>query len=203
MKCECIADLNLLFMSREYFAKEIIVESEALGCSDIDQILCGLRISQMSQTYEDIEAVTHLLEEKQNDLELAAKIGRKLLDQKQELEKRLGEVEAELKDSTDTIQQLRYQLSLKESILQDVSKDLEYSQNLTHPGPAGNYGLHYDDDDATSISSVGFNSYQYVDLSHRPMQASLCFPMIFSLVSIAIGGSGATPATIASWSLGA
>ncbi len=41
---------------------------------------CGARLSQMTRTYHDLEAVTRLLEEKEKDLELAAKIGQELLE---------------------------------------------------------------------------------------------------------------------------
>jgi trafficking kinesin-binding protein 1 len=34
----------------------------------------------MTKTYHDVEAVTRLLEEKEKDLELAAKIGQELLE---------------------------------------------------------------------------------------------------------------------------
>ena len=40
----------------------------------------GDRLSQMTKTYHDVEAVTRLLEEKEKDLELAAKIGQELLE---------------------------------------------------------------------------------------------------------------------------
>jgi hypothetical protein len=38
-------------------------------------VSCGDRLSQMTKTYHDIDAVTRLLQEKEKDLELAAKIG--------------------------------------------------------------------------------------------------------------------------------
>ncbi|KAK7930259.1 hypothetical protein WMY93_006654 [Mugilogobius chulae] len=42
-------------------------------------------VGQVTKTYHDIKAVTHLLEEKERDLELAARIGQSLLKQNQEL----------------------------------------------------------------------------------------------------------------------
>ncbi|KAG5454334.1 Trafficking kinesin-binding protein 1, partial [Clonorchis sinensis] len=86
-------------------------------------LLCGLRVSQMARTYEDLEAITHLLEEKQNDLELAAKIGKNLLDKNNELERRLSDTEKRLTASEDTVSQLRHSLSIKDSLLQIYSRD--------------------------------------------------------------------------------
>ncbi|KER29982.1 hypothetical protein T265_13264, partial [Opisthorchis viverrini] len=86
-------------------------------------LLCGLRVSQMARTYEDLEAITHLLEEKQNDLELAAKIGKNLLDKNNELERRLSDTERRLTASEDTVSQLRHSLSIKDSLLQIYSRD--------------------------------------------------------------------------------
>ncbi|KAF8560800.1 hypothetical protein P879_00733 [Paragonimus westermani] len=94
-------------------------------------LLCGLRVSQMARTYEDLDAITHLLEEKQNDLDLAAKIGKNLLDKNHELEQRLSEAEKKLVLTEDTfliyltqqINQLRHNLAIKDNLLQIYSRD--------------------------------------------------------------------------------
>ncbi|KAF7231993.1 hypothetical protein EG68_07786 [Paragonimus skrjabini miyazakii] len=86
-------------------------------------LLCGLRVSQMARTYEDLDAITHLLEEKQNDLDLAAKIGKNLLDKNHELEQRLSEAEKKLALTEDTINQLRHNLAIKDNLLQIYSRD--------------------------------------------------------------------------------
>lgn len=59
-------------------------------------VLCGERISQMTKVYDDIEAVTHLLEEKERDLELAARIGQSLLEQNREIAAKCEKIESEL-----------------------------------------------------------------------------------------------------------
>jgi len=47
-----------------------------LAGATLDYFLsCGDRLSQMTKTYHDVDAVTRLLQEKEKDLELAAKIG--------------------------------------------------------------------------------------------------------------------------------
>ena len=57
--------------------------------------------------YNDIEAVTSLLHEKENDLELAAKIGQELLERNQILEERVSDLEVQLNLNIETITQLR------------------------------------------------------------------------------------------------
>ena len=52
-----------------------------LASATLDYFLeSGDRLSKMTRTYHDVEAVTRLLQEKETDLELAAKIGQELLD---------------------------------------------------------------------------------------------------------------------------
>lgn len=51
-------------------------------------VLCAERVGQMTKTYNDIDAVTRLLEEKERDLELAARIGQSLLKKNKTLTER-------------------------------------------------------------------------------------------------------------------
>merc|ERR1711862_695122 len=69
-------------------------------------VSCGDRLSQMTKTYHDVEAVTRLLQEKENDLELAAKIGQELLERNRRLEERVNGLEIQLNSSTELITQL-------------------------------------------------------------------------------------------------
>ena len=62
-------------------------------------ISCGDRLSQMTKTYHDVEAVTSLLQEKENDLELAAKIGQELLERNRRLEDRVNGLEVRSRSS--------------------------------------------------------------------------------------------------------
>ena len=66
-------------------------------------LLSAERLSQMTKTYDDINAVTNLLEEKEGDLELAARIGQKLLDQNKHLKIRNEDLEAELTKLNDAV----------------------------------------------------------------------------------------------------
>lgn len=90
-------------------------------------LLCGERVSQMTKTYNDVEAVTRLLEEKEKDLELAARIGQGLLTRNKALEERLIAVEGELTSAHDTVTQLRHDLLLKGELLQIYSNDFDDS----------------------------------------------------------------------------
>ena len=57
----------------DFFQAELTPE---LAGATLDYFVsCGDRLSQMTKTYHDIDAVTRLLQEKEKDLELAAKIG--------------------------------------------------------------------------------------------------------------------------------
>ena len=59
-------------------------------------VSCGARLTQMTKTYHDVEAVTRLLEEKEKDLELAAKIGQELLERNRLLDERVAQLEAQV-----------------------------------------------------------------------------------------------------------
>ncbi|XP_035226821.1 trafficking kinesin-binding protein 1-like isoform X2 [Stegodyphus dumicola] len=96
-------------------------------------VLCADRLSQMTKTYNDIDAVTRLLEEKERDLELAARIGQSLLDQNKDLRIRNDQLEQELATSTETITQLRHDLSVKNGLLQIYTQDLDTDSETGSP----------------------------------------------------------------------
>ncbi|XP_046965154.1 trafficking kinesin-binding protein milt isoform X1 [Vanessa cardui] len=88
-------------------------------------LLCSNRVSQMTKTYNDIEAVTRLLEEKEKDLELTARIGKELLAANGRLEARVTALEGELRGARDHITQLRHEISAKSDLLQILTNDTE------------------------------------------------------------------------------
>ncbi|XP_045491903.1 trafficking kinesin-binding protein milt isoform X3 [Colias croceus] len=88
-------------------------------------LLCSNRVSQMTKTYNDIEAVTRLLEEKEKDLELTARIGKELLTANGRLESRVTALEGELRGARDLITQLKHELSAKSDLLQILTNDTE------------------------------------------------------------------------------
>ncbi|KAK2919313.1 hypothetical protein Q8A73_003684 [Channa argus] len=87
-------------------------------CSEVTQVLCSDRVGQVTKTYHDIKAVTHLLEEKERDLELAARIGQSLLKQNQELTARNEMLDEQLEIAKEEIAQLRHELSMRDDLLQ-------------------------------------------------------------------------------------
>ncbi|KAG8185931.1 hypothetical protein JTE90_010717 [Oedothorax gibbosus] len=100
-------------------------------------VLCADRLSQMTKTYNDIDAVTRLLEEKERDLELAARIGQSLLDQNKDLRNRNDLLEQELGVSCETITQLKHDLSVKNGLLQIYTQDLDTDSETGSPVEKG------------------------------------------------------------------
>ncbi|KAL8584895.1 hypothetical protein ACOMHN_043532 [Nucella lapillus] len=90
--------------------------------------LCAERVNQMTRTYNDIEAVAGLLEEKERDLELAARIGQTLLSKNKELSGRKELLEEQLTLASETIKQLKHELCKKVQQLEVYDQDLEESQ---------------------------------------------------------------------------
>lgn len=88
-------------------------------------VLCGNRVSQMTRTYDDIEAVTRLLEEKEKDLELTVQIGKELLTQNTRLENRVAELEGEVKVANENLAQLTYEVHTKSALLAALTNDEE------------------------------------------------------------------------------
>ncbi|CAH8833630.1 unnamed protein product [Trichobilharzia szidati] len=148
-------------------------EDESLGLTEeqientLDYfILCGLRVSQMTKTYEDLDAITQLLEEKQTDLELAAKIGKNLLERNRDLQSRLIETEKNLCARDEVISQLNHNLSVKDSLLriflrdsdqlEDGNDDQTSTKSSGHVSPMRSQGLSTGGD-GLSLSSVNFS----------------------------------------------
>lgn len=77
----------------------------------------------MTRAYDDIEAVTRLLEEKEKDLELTVQIGKELLTQNNALESRITELEADLKASNDDRAQLVHELHKKNELIAVLTND--------------------------------------------------------------------------------
>ncbi|XP_068506751.1 LOW QUALITY PROTEIN: trafficking kinesin-binding protein 1 [Syngnathus scovelli] len=95
-------------------------------------LLCSDRVGQVTKTYHDIKAVTHLLEEKERDLELAARIGQSLLKQNQELTSRNGTLDEQLESAKEEIAQLRHELSMRDDLLQFYASTEEIENAESH-----------------------------------------------------------------------
>ncbi|XP_067111543.1 trafficking kinesin-binding protein 1-like [Osmerus mordax] len=72
----------------------------------------------MTKTYNDIDAVTRLLEEKERDLELAAKIGQSLLKKNRTLSEQNEYLEEQVGHIAEEVAQLHHELNLKDELLQ-------------------------------------------------------------------------------------
>ncbi|KAK9513091.1 hypothetical protein O3M35_001361 [Rhynocoris fuscipes] len=79
----------------------------------------------MTKTYDDIEAVTRLLEEKEKDIELTARIGKELLSHNTKLETTIATLETELRNCQDKITQLSHELLKKNELLQILTNDID------------------------------------------------------------------------------
>ena len=119
----------------------------------------GDRLSQMTKTYHDVEAITRcrlhdnnylamvgdyfvikylfsrLLEEKEKDLELAAKIGQELLERNRFLDDKVAQLEAAAVHSTELITQLRHDLQVKTDLLRVFSNDAASSDTGDDSSP--------------------------------------------------------------------
>lgn len=81
----------------------------------------------MTRAYDDIEAVTRLLEEKEKDLELTVQIGKELLAQNTRLENRVVELEGDIKTANENLAQLSYDLHTKSTLLAALTNDEDAS----------------------------------------------------------------------------
>nr|XP_033775317.1 huntingtin-associated protein 1 [Geotrypetes seraphini]XP_033775318.1 huntingtin-associated protein 1 [Geotrypetes seraphini]XP_033775319.1 huntingtin-associated protein 1 [Geotrypetes seraphini]XP_033775320.1 huntingtin-associated protein 1 [Geotrypetes seraphini] len=95
-------------------------------------LLCSERVGQVTKTYHDIDAVTNLLEEKERDLELAARIGQSLLNQNQSLTERNEFLEEQLDIAKEETAQLRHEVAMRDDLLHVFMKSTEESE----PAPA-------------------------------------------------------------------
>ncbi|XP_069067599.1 trafficking kinesin-binding protein 1 isoform X9 [Pleurodeles waltl] len=92
------------------------------------EVLCAERVGQMTKTYNDIDAVTRLLEEKERDLELAARIGQSLLKKNKTLTERNEYLEEQVGHIREEVSQLRHELSMKDELLQFYTSAAEESE---------------------------------------------------------------------------
>ncbi|XP_055494338.1 trafficking kinesin-binding protein 2 [Leucoraja erinacea] len=92
-------------------------------------ILSSERVDQMTRTYNDIDMVTHLLAERDRDLELAARIGQSLLQRNRVLSERNDLLEEQLAQAYDQVNQLQHELSKKDELLRIVASASEESES--------------------------------------------------------------------------
>ncbi|XP_069093753.1 huntingtin-associated protein 1 isoform X1 [Pleurodeles waltl] len=91
-------------------------------------LLCSERVGLVTRTYHDIDAVTNLLEEKERDLELAARIGQSLLKQNRSLTERNEFLEEQLELAQEEIAQLHHEVSRRDMLLHLYTNSTEESE---------------------------------------------------------------------------
>ncbi|XP_076736523.1 trafficking kinesin-binding protein 2 isoform X2 [Maylandia zebra] len=102
--------------------------AELCSAGDTHSVLSADRVEQMTKTYNDIEVVTHLLAERDRDLELAARIGQSLLQRNHLLQERNEVLEEQIAQSVDQVHQLQHELSKKDELLRMVASASEESE---------------------------------------------------------------------------
>ncbi|XP_029143196.1 huntingtin-associated protein 1 [Protobothrops mucrosquamatus] len=107
--------------------------ADALTFKQVDEtlkyfLMCSERIEKITKTYHDIDAVTTLLEEKEHDLELAARIGQSLLKQNRSLSERNEFLDEQLELAKEEIAQLRHEISMRDDLLRMFTNSTEDSE---------------------------------------------------------------------------
>ncbi|XP_074835305.1 huntingtin-associated protein 1 isoform X2 [Carettochelys insculpta] len=94
-------------------------------------LLCSERVGRITKTYCDLDAVTNLLDEKERDLELAARIGQSLLKQNRSLAEHNELLEEQLELAKEEIAQLRHEVSMQDDLLHFYTNTVEDSEPAT------------------------------------------------------------------------
>ncbi|KAI1887122.1 hypothetical protein AGOR_G00202880 [Albula goreensis] len=144
-----------------------LVPPEAALCLTPEQIeetlkyflLCSERVGQVTKTYHDIEAVTHLLEEKERDLELAARIGQSLLKQNRALTEHNEFLDEQLQIAKEEIAQLRHELTMRDDLLH-----LYASTEETEPASETSSPMRWND------SSSSLSNYVHYDFLQQKLK---------------------------------
>ncbi|KAJ6651049.1 hypothetical protein lerEdw1_001153 [Lerista edwardsae] len=105
-----------------------LADNADLISQELEEVLCSERVGRITKTYHDIDAVTTLLEEKEHDLELAARIGQSLLKQNRRLSERNELLEEQLELAKEEIAQLRHEISMRDDLLHLYTSSTEDSE---------------------------------------------------------------------------
>jgi trafficking kinesin-binding protein 1 len=71
----------------------------------------------MTKTYHDINAVTRMLEDRENDLQIAVSLGQTLLSSNDTLRNQVTLLEHDIEQTTEIVKQLKHDLLLKERLI--------------------------------------------------------------------------------------
>ncbi|CAF1331465.1 unnamed protein product [Rotaria magnacalcarata] len=95
-------------------------------------VLSKDRISQMTKTYHDISAVTRMLEDRENDLQMAVSVGYTLLESNDSLRNQVTTLEQDIEQTTELVKQLKHDLLLKERLIR-FYYDMDLDASPTEP----------------------------------------------------------------------
>ncbi|XP_034613708.1 trafficking kinesin-binding protein 1-like isoform X1 [Trachemys scripta elegans] len=115
----------------EVHGSPALVSPTDLIATELEEVLCSERVGRVTKTYHDLDAVTNLLEEKERDLELAARIGQSLLKQNRSLTERNELLEEQLELAKEEIAQLRHEVSMRDDLLHLYTNTVEDSEPAT------------------------------------------------------------------------
>ncbi|TNN55667.1 Trafficking kinesin-binding protein 2 [Liparis tanakae] len=122
----------------------------------LSKVLGADRVEQMTKTYNDIDVVSHLLAERDRDLELAARIGQSLLQRNNLLQERNEALEEQLAQAQDQVHQVQHELGKKDELLRMVASASEESETdssastpLRQPWPPGGHAA------AAAVAALG------------------------------------------------
>ncbi|KAM6463245.1 trafficking kinesin-binding protein 2 isoform 1-T1 [Liasis olivaceus] len=115
--------------SRSSHSHDPEISSPVLAEEALHYMIVGTdRGEHVSKNCNDIEVITHLLAEKDRDLELAARIGQALLRRNHILTEQNDVLEEQLGQAFDKIHQLQHELTKKDELLRVVSTASEESE---------------------------------------------------------------------------
>ncbi|XP_077347680.1 trafficking kinesin-binding protein 1 isoform X4 [Lithobates pipiens] len=126
--------------------QEALYDDSSEQLDFMEEVLCAERVGQMTKTYNDIDAVTRLLEEKERDLELAARIGQSLLKKNKTLTERNEYLEEQVEHIREEVSQLRHDLSMKDELLQFYTSAADESESdsiCSTPSSLAEYMMHF------------------------------------------------------------
>ncbi|CAF0771065.1 unnamed protein product [Adineta ricciae] len=99
------------------------------------------RISQMTKTYHDLSAVTRMLEDRENDLQMAVTLGQTLLESNGSLRNQVTLLEHDIEQTTEIVKQLKHDLLLKERLIRFYT-DMDQETSPTEANPFDSH--HYE-----------------------------------------------------------
>lgn len=79
----------------------------------------------MNHNNDDLRKLQSILEEKDRDLLLSASIGKELLEKNTKLEDKIVDLQSELRGANENLEQLSYQLSQKNDLINILTSDDE------------------------------------------------------------------------------